>query len=84
MNSTAGFHYVYILESEDGAHFYVGLTDNLGLRLAKHNGGAVPHTVKYRPWRMKTVVAFRDRERAADFERYLKSSSGRAFTKKRL
>jgi putative endonuclease len=29
-------------------------------------------------------VAFRDRDQAVAFEKYLKSSSGRAFAKKRL
>jgi hypothetical protein len=33
---------------------------------------------------VKTVIAFADRKRAADFERYLKTASGRAFAKKRL
>ena len=74
------FHYVYTLESlGDCEHFYVGLTDDLATRLAKHNAGGVPHTAKHRPWRIKTAVACRDRARASDFERYLKSPSGRAF-----
>jgi predicted GIY-YIG superfamily endonuclease len=79
------FAYVYILESlapEGG--FYVGLTDDLKARLAKHNEGEVPHTAKSRPWRIKSAVAFRDRVKAASFEKYLKSPSGRAFSKKRL
>jgi predicted GIY-YIG superfamily endonuclease len=29
--------YVYILESLDFKHFYVGITDDLRARLAKHN-----------------------------------------------
>ena len=79
------FSYVYILESLASAGgFYVGLTDELSARLAKHNAGGVPHTSKRRPWRIKTAVAFRDRPRAAAFEKYLKSPSGRAFSKKRL
>jgi hypothetical protein len=32
----------------------------------------------------KTAIAFTDREKALDFEKYLKTSSGRAFVKKRL
>jgi putative endonuclease len=36
--------YVYILESHDSAHFYVGITDDLRARQAKHNAGEVPHT----------------------------------------
>jgi predicted GIY-YIG superfamily endonuclease len=79
------FSYVYILQSEcDAARFYVGLTDDLHARLPKHNAGGVPHTAKFRPWRIKTAIAFADRERAAEFERYLKTASGRAFAKKRL
>jgi hypothetical protein len=35
--------YVYILESQNSEHFYVGLTDDLRARLAKHNAGEVPH-----------------------------------------
>jgi len=80
-----GFTYVYILRSESIAeHFYIGLTEDLRSRLEKHNHGEVPHTRKYRPWKVKTALAFTDPKRAFDFERYLKTSSGRAFTKKRL
>ncbi len=79
------FSYVYILQSElFAARFYVGLTDDLHSRLQKHNNGDVSHTAKFRPWKIKTAMAFADRERAAEFERYLKTASGRAFAKKRL
>jgi putative endonuclease len=77
------FHYVYILQSvADPDRFYVGLTDDLHERLRKHNAGGVSHTAKFKPWTTKTAIAFRDRERAAEFERYLKSGSGRAFARK--
>jgi putative endonuclease len=79
------FTYVYILvDIPSGRHFYVGSTNNLKERLACHNVGEVPHTSKFAPWRIKTAVAFSDKNKAVDFERYLKSSSGRAFAKKRL
>jgi predicted GIY-YIG superfamily endonuclease len=76
--------YVYILESLESEHFYVGVADDVSARLIKHNAGEVPHTSKYRPWRVKTYVAFTDAKRALAFEKYLKSGSGRAFAKKRL
>jgi putative endonuclease len=76
--------YVYILESLDSEHFYVGITDDVPTRLIKHNAGEVPHTSKYRPWRIKTYVAFSDEKQAFAFEKYLKSGYGRAFAKKRL
>ena len=77
--------YVYILQSLlDAEHFYTGITDDVKARLSKHNSGAVTHTKKYRPWRIKCYVAFADEDRASAFEKYLKSGSGRAFAKARL
>jgi len=79
------FYYVYILQSSvDTERFYTGFTENLEDRLKDHNSGKNPHTVKYRPWRIKTAIAFTNRNKALDFERYLRSPSGRAFAKKRL
>jgi putative endonuclease len=77
--------YVYILQSlEDQERYYVGSTDDLKERLKYHNAGKVPHTSKYKPWRINTYVAFSDEKRAVAFEKYLKSHSGRAFARKRL
>ena len=79
------FTYVYILQSEsDPRHFYTGRTDDLSQRLIRHNTGKVPHTAKWKPWRIKTYIGFSDPKRAVEFELYLKSASGRAFVKKRL
>jgi len=80
-----GFHYVYIVVSKaDNTRHYTGLTEDLEARLKAHNTGKVFHTAKYRPWQIKTAIAFRSREKAAEFEKYLKSHSGRAFAKKHL
>ena len=77
--------YVYILRSADtGEHHYVGVTSDLRDRLKRHNAGEVAHTSKFRPWTLKTYIAFGDETQAHAFERYLKSPSGRAFAKKRL
>ena len=79
------FYYVYILQSKVAPEtFYIGFTENLRTRLRIHNSGQVPHTAKFRPWHIKTAVAFTERQRAVEFEHYLKSASGRAFAKKRL
>jgi len=79
------FYYVYILQSEiDQKRFYTGFTEDLDSRLKSHNTGGCYHTSKYRPWRIKTAIAFNHRQKALDFEKYLKSPSGRAFAKKRL
>ena len=75
--------YVYLLESlTEPKRHYVGMTRDLRAQLRGHNLGQVPHTSKFRPWRIETAVAFRSRDKAAAFEKYLKSHSGRAFAKK--
>lgn len=72
--------YAYILRSiSDPSQRYIGSTQDLRARLAKHNKGDVPHTAKYRPWKVETYIAFETIEKAAAFERYLKSGSGHAF-----
>lgn len=72
--STIGFYYVYILQSiAPPSHFYVGFTENIRQRLAYHNDGQCPHTAKFRPWKIKTCVAFTYRPKALEFERLRKS-----------
>jgi predicted GIY-YIG superfamily endonuclease len=77
------FHYVYVLSSIGSPdRRYVGLTDDLIERLARHNRGGVTHTCKFAPWQIETAIAFRDRMKAAAFEKYLKSGSGREFSRR--
>jgi len=64
----------------DADRHYTGITDDLHDRLRRHNAGEVLHTAKHRPWGLRVAVAFRDRERAAAFEKYLKTHSGRVFS----
>ena len=82
---TNSMTYVYILQSsEHPDRYYVRVTADLLSRLRKHNAGKVSHTSKYVPWKLKTYVAFSEEKQALAFEKYLKSASGRAFSKKRL
>ena len=82
-DSMSNFHYVYILVDEaTGTHFYIGCTEDLKSRLEKHNKGDVPHTSKYKPWRIKNAIAFENREKAYAFESYLKTHCGRVFIKR--
>jgi predicted GIY-YIG superfamily endonuclease len=77
------YHYVYIIVSKDYPDkHYTGLTGDIESRLKAHNAGQVSYTSKYRPWTIETAVAFRSKEKAATFEKYLKTHSGRAFASK--
>ncbi len=78
-------YYVYLLRSETRPdQTYVGYTRDLKQRIPFHNAGLVPHTSKFMPWKLVTYLGFESKPRALAFERYLKSSSGKAFARKRL
>lgn len=63
---------------------YVGKTSDLKKRLSNHNCGTTHHTAKYAPWDLITYICFTDKMKAIEFEKYLKSGSGREFRNKRL
>ena len=82
-NWNKSMFYTYILRSI--AHpdqRYIGHTADLRERLIKHNKGDVPHTSKFRPWKIEVYIAFETEEKAIAFESYLKSGSGHAFAKR--
>jgi predicted GIY-YIG superfamily endonuclease len=77
--------YVYILQSINfPERFYVGSTNDIARRILEHNQDKSHYSSIYAPWKLKTYTAFTDDKQANDFERYLKTSSGRAFAIKRL
>ena len=63
---------------------HTGCTENLNERLKRHNDGHVPATENRRPVTLATYIVFDNKYRAFEFEKYLKSGSGRAFIKKHL
>jgi predicted GIY-YIG superfamily endonuclease len=73
-------YYVYSLKCKDG--FYLGCTDDLKERVKRHKNGHVPATKNRLPVELVCYIAFSDKYKAFDFEKYLKSGSGRAFIKK--
>jgi putative endonuclease len=78
-------HYVYLIQSINYIdQTYIGYTQDLKTRFKAHNNGGSVHTTRHKPWKLKTYLAFHNKEQALAFEHYLKSGSGRAFAKKRL
>jgi putative endonuclease len=74
---------VYILRSEtDLDRHYIGITNDVAARLEWHNRGPSGHTVSYRPWPLLISLEFRSERDVIQFEKYLKSDSGRALTKR--
>jgi predicted GIY-YIG superfamily endonuclease len=76
-------HYVYILKCKD-ERFYIGCTNNLKDRIERHNKGHIPATKDRKPIALHCYFAFKDKYTAYNFEKYLKSGSGRVFMKKHL
>lgn len=74
---------VYIIKCADNT-FYVGCTSNLENRLKRHSKGQVISTKNRLPIELITYIVFNDKYKAYNFEKYLKSGSGRAFLNKRF
>ncbi|MFH1244222.1 MAG: GIY-YIG nuclease family protein [bacterium] len=77
-------YYNYILYSEKADLLYYGYTTDLKKRLTSHNNGENFATKPYLPWKILWYCAFPTDKQAKAFELYLKSGSGKAFTRKRL
>ncbi len=77
-------YYTYILLSSKSHLFYFGSAVNLRERLKLHNNGKIKSTKPYIPWKLVWYCAFETEKQARDFEKYLKSGSGKAFAYKRF
>lgn len=75
--------HVYILKCKDDS-LYTGCTSNLRERLERHQNGQVKYTSSRLPVELKVYISFFDKQKAFDFEKYVKSGSGKAFSKKRF
>ena len=75
--------YVYVLKLRNNT-FYTGFSSNLKSRIKEHIVGRVFQTKNLLPLKLVYYSAFASKKKALDFEKYLKSPSGRAFAKKRL
>jgi putative endonuclease len=74
---------VYVLRSiTDSTRYYTGVTSNVETRLGSHNAGLSSHTADGIPWESIVWISFANADRAIDFEKYLKSGSGRAFARR--
>ncbi|MEL6836908.1 MAG: GIY-YIG nuclease family protein [Bacteroidota bacterium] len=69
--------YTYILISESLQHLYIGQTNNLEQRLARHNQGHVKSTRIRGPWYMLFSIQHSSRAQAMKLERKLKNLKSR-------
>ena len=77
--------YVYFLRSlSRPAKTYVGMTEDVLLRLSVHNAGGCPSTQRFRPWELIAYIAVKSRSKAVELEQYFKTGSGHALWHKRF
>ncbi len=76
-------YYTYILQLSNN-EYYAGHSEDLKARIKYHHEGKVRATKYFRPVKLIYYAAFLEKEKAISFEKYLKSSSGKAFRNKRL
>lgn len=78
-------YFVYVLRSVPFPNqLYIGYTEDLETRLKSHNYGGTTATARYKPWHLEVHVTFNNQKKAIEFEKYLKSGSGKAILLNRL
>lgn len=77
-------YYVYIIQSQQDKSYYTGVTEDLEKRIPEHNWHVTKYTKGKAPYDLIWHCIFKDKKKAYDFEKYLKSGSGFAFRNKHL
>ncbi len=64
--------------------FYVGISNDVNLRIKEHNAGKVKSTKAYQPWRIVYTETYESKQEARIREKYMKSAAGRRWRKKNI
>ena len=76
--------YVYVLQSETDAGWYIGFSTDLRRRLKEHQAGKSFATSYRGPWRLIYYEAYLEEADALGREKFLRSGGGRRFLKNQL
>jgi putative endonuclease len=72
-------HFVYILQNEKDASFYVGRTQDVDERLVRHNEGRERYTKLHCPWKVVHLKSYESRLEAVRREREIKKKKSRKY-----
>lgn len=76
-------HYsVYVIQSEVNGSFYVGMAQDIAVRLKEHNDRKSTYTKSFVPWRLIYFEEVGETSLARKREKYLKSTAGKNFLRK--
>jgi putative endonuclease len=74
--------FTYVLKSDKTGRHYYGHSQDVELRLVKHNSGKVRSTKSYRPWKLVHVEEFATKSEAYRREIFFKTIDGYNFLRK--
>lgn len=69
--------FVYVIQSEIDATYYVGMSQNVQERLHQHNAGKSKYTSGHRPWKLIYMEEAGTSLDARRREKYFKSAAGK-------
>ncbi len=72
-------YYTYVIRSVKNSSFYVGSTEDLMLRLSRHNDGWTRSTRARRPWKLVYFEEYGTKTKALDREREIKRMKSRKY-----
>ena len=67
--------FVYVIQSIESGHYYIGQTNDLAERLRRHNSGIETATARYAPWHLVWQAEKATRSEAVQLETKLKHLS---------
>ncbi len=71
--------FTYILYSDSKDRYYIGSTEDVIIRLGRHNAGATPSTKPGRPWRIVYTEKHSSKTDALARENYIKRMKSRKY-----
>ena len=71
--------YVYLIQSEVDASFYIGYTSNLELRIKQHNNGESIYSRRKKPWKLVYSEELVNKTSALKREKFLKKQKNKDF-----
>jgi putative endonuclease len=77
-------YYVYVLQSVAEGKYYIGSTNNVTQRIARHNARMVTSTKRYCPWKLIYSEVFNTLSEARSREREIKAWKNPAYMVKTL
>ena len=81
-HKTTMAYFVYFLKSLQNGDIYVGSTDDVRKRVARHNAGKVKSTKGYRPWRLLKYLEYASRSEAMKAELFYKTGQQKEILRK--